>query len=77
MDMQRGITVNVGLIQGGVNTNVVAPKASGTIHIGFWTVEDFAETFEKVRTIMNTNYVPGTRSVMMAPRRFANGRIEE
>jgi glutamate carboxypeptidase len=62
MDLEKGITINVGTVNGGINTNVVAPQASGTIHIGFWTLEDFQSIVEEIKTIMNTSYVPGTKS---------------
>jgi glutamate carboxypeptidase len=61
-DLSRGITVNVGTIQGGINTNVIAPEASAMIHVAFWSVKDFDEVIEKVRTIAATSCVPGTSS---------------
>lgn len=63
-DFERGVTVNVGMVQGGENTNMVAPHASGTVHIGFETVDLFNETFEKVKRIFDTNYVKGTTSTL-------------
>lgn len=61
-DFDKGITVNVGVVEGGVNTNVVAPEASGKIHIGFWTIDDFNYVYNKIKTIFETSYVQGTKS---------------
>lgn len=61
-DFDRGVSVNVGMVQGGENTNMVAPHASGTVHIGFETVDLFNETLEKARQIFETSYVEGTKS---------------
>jgi glutamate carboxypeptidase len=69
-DIERGITVNVGTVEGGVNTNVVAPHAAGTIHIGFRTVQDYQEVMEKVRRIFQTSFVPGTRSTVRGGKGF-------
>lgn len=59
-DFEKGVTVNVGMVQGGENTNVVAPEASGRIHIGFGTVAHFNEVYEKAKAIFETSYVEGT-----------------
>lgn len=61
-DLDKGITVNVGVVQGGVNTNVVAPEASGKVHIGFWTINDFNNVLKKIKTIFETSYIHGTIS---------------
>ncbi len=63
-DLEQGITVNIGTVTGGVNTNVVAPEASGTIHIGFWTLKHYAGVMEKLQRIIDTSYVPGTKSYL-------------
>lgn len=62
MDMERGITVNVGTINGGINTNVVSPHASATLHVGFWTIEDYEETEEKIKQIINSSYISETKA---------------
>lgn len=63
-DMSQGVSVNVGLVQGGENTNMVAPHASGTIHIGFETETQFQEIYEKIKAIFDKSYVEGTRSIL-------------
>jgi glutamate carboxypeptidase len=70
MDLERGITINVGLVSGGVNTNVVAPEATGTIHFGFWTVKDYEETMERIRNIIHTSYVAGTKNTLSGSLSF-------
>ncbi|RST77389.1 M20 family peptidase [Siminovitchia acidinfaciens] len=64
MDMERGITINVGTISGGVNTNVVSPHASATLHVGFWRIEDYKETEEKIKKIIDTSYIKGTKATL-------------
>lgn len=61
-DLEQGITVNVGWIEGGVNTNVVAPHATGEIHLGFWTHNDFNQVYTKIKSIIERSYLPGTTS---------------
>lgn len=63
-DLNRGLTVNVGVVEGGVNTNVVAPHAGARVHLGSWSREDFEELLGKVGEIVATSYVPGTRSTL-------------
>ena len=46
-DAEKGITVNVGTIDGGLSANVVAPESKATVDVRVPTVED-AEHIEKV-----------------------------
>lgn len=39
-DMAKGTTVNVGVVQGGTVSNVVAPKASAEIDVRAWTQDE-------------------------------------
>lgn len=59
-NIEQGVTVNVGMVQGGENTNVVAPGAFGRVHIGFQTIEQFDEVMEKAKTIFVNSKVEGT-----------------
>ncbi|GHH99375.1 M20 family metallopeptidase [Neobacillus kokaensis] len=62
MDLEKGRTINVGTVTGGSNSNVVAPEAKGSIHIGFWTLDDFESLLADIREVINTSYVPGTKA---------------
>ncbi|MFC3767488.1 M20 family metallopeptidase [Paenibacillus sp. GCM10012303] len=59
---EKDISVNVGVVKGGIHTNVVAPQASGTIHVGFGSLEAYNTTLSQITTIINNSYVPGTVS---------------
>ena len=39
-DPERGISVNVGVIEGGVRPNVVAAEARAEVDVRVWTEED-------------------------------------
>ncbi|MDH3733856.1 MAG: M20 family metallopeptidase [Gemmatimonadota bacterium] len=58
-DPDRGISVNVGTIEGGVRPNVVAARATAEVDVRVWTVEDAREVERVVRGLEAT--VPGTR----------------
>jgi glutamate carboxypeptidase len=58
------ISLNVGTINGGTNSNVVAESATGTIHVGYATDEDFTVLTEKIKSIINKSYVRGTKSIL-------------
>lgn len=64
MNEEKGITINFGKVKGGISNNVVSPFAAATIHIGFWTLEDFLETQSKIRSIVDTAYISGTKSIL-------------
>jgi glutamate carboxypeptidase len=50
-DFERGITVNVGVAQGGTTSNVVPAEASAKIDFRFWTMEDGARLEETIRNL--------------------------
>ena len=61
-DLKRGITLNVGLIQGGQSVNTVAPSAQGQIDLRYVHPEDRAEVMAAIQAIVDRAHVPGTRS---------------
>ena len=56
-DPERGITVNVGVIDGGVRPNVVAPKARASVDVRVRTVEDGRRLQERILGLQPT--LPG------------------
>lgn len=50
-DFARGITVNVGVAQGGTTSNVVPAEASAKIDFRFWTMEDGAQLETTIRNL--------------------------
>jgi glutamate carboxypeptidase len=61
-DLERGITVNVGLVSGGQSVNTVAPWAEGQIDLRYVTPADRAEVMEKITAIIAHAAVPGTKA---------------
>ncbi|HEX4946545.1 MAG TPA: M20 family metallopeptidase [Blastocatellia bacterium] len=50
-DYERGITVNVGVAQGGTTSNVVPAEASARIDFRYWKDEEGAQVEEIIRTL--------------------------
>ena len=54
-DAERGITVNVGTIDGGVQSNVVAPEVRATVDVRVWTPADAAAVEAAIRGLRPVN----------------------
>ena len=61
-DLDRGITLNVGLISGGQSVNTVAPWAEGQIDLRYVEPSDKDEVMTRVNAIIDRSFVPGTRA---------------
>lgn len=61
-DLERGITVNVGLVSGGQSVNTVAPRATCEIDLRYVTPSDRAEAMDRIAAIVSTATVPGTKA---------------
>ena len=59
-DLERGITVNVGLVSGGQSVNTVAPWAEGQIDLRYIAPADRDEMMGRIGRIIATSSVPGT-----------------
>ena len=59
-DLARGITLNVGLVQGGQSINTTAPHAEGQIDLRYVEPADRATTLAAIERIIATPTVPGT-----------------
>ena len=59
-DLDRGITVNVGLITGGQTVNTVAPHAAGEIDLRYVLAADRAYALDRIAAIMAASTVPDT-----------------
>ena len=59
-DLDKGQTVNVGLISGGQSVNTVAPSASCEIDLRYVEPEDRDEIVNAIMRIANTSSVEGT-----------------
>jgi glutamate carboxypeptidase len=61
-NLDRGITLNVGLVSGGQSVNTVAPWAEGQIDLRYVHPEDRDDIMAKLAAIIERSYVPGTRA---------------
>ena len=61
-DLDRGVTLNVGLVSGGQSVNTVAPWAEGQIDLRYVKPEDRDDLMAKIGAIIAHSYVPGTRA---------------
>ncbi|MBV9748182.1 MAG: M20 family metallopeptidase, partial [Acetobacteraceae bacterium] len=59
-DLDKGTTVNVGLISGGQTVNTVAPWATGEIDLRFVTPADRDAAMASIEEIITTSSVAGT-----------------
>ncbi len=61
-DYSKKLTVNVGVISGGIKPNVVCEKALARIDIRYVSREDLANTISNIQKITNTNSVFSKRN---------------
>ncbi|HEX3349992.1 MAG TPA: M20 family metallopeptidase, partial [Acetobacteraceae bacterium] len=61
-DLDRGITLNVGLVSGGQSVNTVAPHAEGQIDLRYIDPADRDDIVARIGAIVTTAYVPGTKA---------------
>lgn len=61
-ELDAGITVNVGLVQGGISVNTTAPHAACEIDIRYRTPEQRDRILSSVERIAEEPHVPGTTS---------------
>ncbi len=69
-DLERGITLNVGLVSGGQSVNTVAPWAQGQIDLRYVAPADRDEIMGKIQAIIDRSYVPGTKSTLTIKGEF-------
>ena len=69
-DLDRGITLNVGLISGGQSINTTAPYAEGGIDLRYRTVEDRNFALNGIRRIVDRNWAPGASATIETSGEF-------
>jgi glutamate carboxypeptidase len=69
-DLERGITVNVGLVSGGQSVNTVAPWAEGQIDLRYVSPEDKDDVMARIAAIVERSRVPGTRAELTVKGEF-------
>jgi glutamate carboxypeptidase len=61
-DPERGITVNVGTVDGGLRTNIVAPESRATVDVRVLTIEDARRVEAELLSLEATT--PGTELIV-------------
>jgi glutamate carboxypeptidase len=69
-DLDRGITLNVGLVSGGQSVNTVAPHAQGQIDLRYVNPADRDEVMAKIHAIIAKAQIPGTRATLAIKGEF-------
>ncbi len=69
-DLKRGITLNVGLIQGGQSVNTTAPACQFQIDLRYVEVPERDEIMGKIHDIVAKSYVPGTKATLVVKGEF-------
>ena len=69
-DLDRGITLNVGLIGGGQSVNTVAPWAEGQIDLRYIEPVDRDDVMAKIGGIIERSHVPGTKAELVIKGEF-------
>ena len=70
-DLDRGITLNVGLVSGGQSVNTVAPWAEGQIDLRYVSAPDRDDAMARISAIIERSYVPGTKAELDRARRIS------
>ncbi len=63
-NLEKGTTLNVGKIEGGVGANTISPKAKLTFELRYESVEERDRVLNSIDSIMKTSFVEGTKSVL-------------
>ncbi len=69
-DIDRGVTLNVGLVSGGQSVNTVAPWAEGQIDLRYVDPADKDDVMARLASIVDRSVVPGTRSALTIKGEF-------
>jgi len=69
-NLDKGITLNVGLVSGGQSVNTTAPCAEGQIDLRYVDPADRATVMAAIEQIVATSYVPGTSATLTIKGEF-------
>lgn len=69
-DVEKGITLNVGLISGGQSVNTTAPLAEGQIDFRYVEPSQRETIMAAIEKIVATSYVPGTSATLTIKGEF-------
>jgi len=63
-DLEKGTTVNVGKMEGGIGANTISPHAHLTFELRYKTREEKERVLEAIEKIVDNSYVNGTLSTL-------------
>ena len=63
-DLEKGTTLNVGKIEGGVGANTISPYAKLTFEVRYTSTNERDRVLNKIDQIVNTSYVKGSNSIL-------------
>jgi len=69
-DLDRGVTLNVGLISGGQSVNTVAPWAEGQIDLRYIEPADRDDIMARIGAIIEHSTIPGTKATLTIKGEF-------
>ncbi len=69
-DLDRGITLNVGLVSGGQSVNTVAPWAAGEIDLRYVDPADRDDVMARIGAIIDRAFLPGTKAELTIKGEF-------
>ena len=69
-DLPKGITLNVGLINGGQSVNTSAPYAEGAVDLRFLNAQDRDAVMSRIEPIIETSTIAGTSAKLIVTGEF-------
>ncbi len=63
-DLDKGTTVNVGKVEGGIGANTISPHAHLTFELRYKSTDERDRVLSAIDTIVSTSYVAGSHSVL-------------
>ncbi len=63
-DLEKGTTVNVGKIEGGIGANTISPHAHLTFELRYKALDEKERVLSLINTIVKKSYVKGTLSTL-------------
>ncbi len=63
-NLEKGTTLNVGKIEGGIGANTISPSAKLTFELRYESHKERDRVLNSIESIINTNFVEGTKSLL-------------
>ena len=63
-NVEKGTTLNVGKIEGGIGANTISPHAKLTFELRYKTLQERDRVLSQIESIVATNYVEGCNSTL-------------